>query len=132
METEESKRAPIHTTAPDLKLSEAMLAEFKEDLNEAKTSGAVQKAARLAAAEAKVEAAARKDEQKDVQEQEEEEKEPDDAIKFDWGMKAAELKRGGVPIPPGFKGAAKSYTLAAATYHDENSDASSISVLYSI
>ncbi|CAE7605131.1 unnamed protein product, partial [Symbiodinium sp. CCMP2592] len=66
----------------------------------------VQKAARLAAAEAKVEAAARKD--------------------------AAELKRGGVPIPPGFKGAAKSYTLAAATYHDENSDASSISVLYSI
>ncbi|CAE7674058.1 unnamed protein product [Symbiodinium sp. CCMP2592] len=124
MEKEESKRAPIHTTAPDLKLSEAMLAEFKEDLNEAKTSGAVQKAARLAAAEAKVEAAARKDARIPA--------EPDDAIKFDWGMKAAELKRGGVPIPPGFKGAAKSYTLAAATYHDENSDASSISVLYSI
>ncbi|CAE7374173.1 unnamed protein product [Symbiodinium microadriaticum] len=142
-------RPLIHTTAPDLKVSEALLEEFQEDAEQAKIDGAVaeqlevQKAARLAAAQGKVDAANRKDarhvakgskvktgrgrgrgrgrgaKQEVAQEPEEEEE-------------AAELKRGGVPVPPGFKGAAKSYTLAATTYHSEDSDASSISVLCSI
>ncbi|CAE6943653.1 unnamed protein product, partial [Symbiodinium sp. CCMP2456] len=131
------KRPPIHTTAPDLKLSEAMVQEFMEDSEQAKISGAVaeqlevQKAARLAAAQEKVDAAKRKDAKlvakgsKEPQHEQEEEQEEEEE------NEAAELKRNGVPIPPGFKGTAKSYTLPARTYHNEMSERSSISVIAS-
>ncbi|CAE7813178.1 KIF21B [Symbiodinium sp. CCMP2456] len=54
----------------------------------------------------------------------------ENVVETDWDTKATELKKAGIPIPDGFDGSHKSYTLAAKTYNPATPDAGSIGVLW--